>query len=237
MASAFTTLIGPATFSPITIPGIPPNTITMTVTNGASALADYQINLADYNLHTFVDNTLRQQLIKAIHHHYIDILINPLHGFSRVTTCNILTHIWTNYGIITPAEIQSNSLAIIHHYGTRLIRSNHYSQAFKQWLTSLRLPSPTSNKEIHWHATESKSTVLFKRTNTAVKRESRNNNRTKGHCRVSLILFLLLLRMHRELEILLYFLRILAHWFYRKTTKNLIIKLRSLFYSEWSTCN
>jgi len=105
----FATLISPAIFDPPTNPGTPPTT---TSTNRASVLADYNFNLAEFNLYALVDNVLRQQLINAVPNHYISTLLHPLHGFSRVTTLSMLTHLWTNYVTITPAELQANAIAL-----------------------------------------------------------------------------------------------------------------------------
>jgi len=66
----------------------------------------------EFNLYTFVDNALRQQIIKAVPSDFIMALEDPTLGYSQTTALTIMTHLWTNYGTIDADELQFNSLAL-----------------------------------------------------------------------------------------------------------------------------
>jgi uncharacterized phage-associated protein len=93
-------------------PGNLPETIQMTVGQRTVALAEYQQNQVEFQTFIFTTNALRQQLIKAIPSTYISTLKHPEYGYSRVSPLTILTHLWTEYGTISPDELQANNTAL-----------------------------------------------------------------------------------------------------------------------------
>jgi hypothetical protein len=62
----------------------------------------------EYN--TFIDLAakLKQQILDAVDHTYIDELSNPLTGFATVTTAQLLTHLMTRYCEIKRDDIKAN---------------------------------------------------------------------------------------------------------------------------------
>ncbi|EEC45165.1 predicted protein [Phaeodactylum tricornutum CCAP 1055/1] len=61
-----------------------------------------------YNLYVAVNNALRQQLLDAVPRIYVRALAHPMFEFSNVTCLDLLSHLWTKYGTIKPAELQKN---------------------------------------------------------------------------------------------------------------------------------
>jgi hypothetical protein len=61
-----------------------------------------------YNLYVAVNNALRQQLLDAIPKIYVRALGHPIFEFSTVTCLDLLSHLWTKYGTIKPADLQNN---------------------------------------------------------------------------------------------------------------------------------
>jgi hypothetical protein len=57
-----------------------------------------------------VDHALRKLLIAATPEVYIRSIKDPLIGFGRVTTLDILTHLRTTYGEISPEDLEENQL-------------------------------------------------------------------------------------------------------------------------------
>jgi hypothetical protein len=55
-----------------------------------------------------VGKALRQQAISAIDDIYLRTLRNPITGYATVTVLDLLTHLFTNYGRVTPHDLQLN---------------------------------------------------------------------------------------------------------------------------------
>jgi hypothetical protein len=70
----------------------------------------YKENQAIFRQYHAIDNALRNQLIAAVPHIYISTLSDPTVGFGNVTCLDILTHLKTNYGIITSDELDKNMI-------------------------------------------------------------------------------------------------------------------------------
>lgn len=54
------------------------------------------------------DLALKKQLIAAVPNMYIKAIEHNIYGFALVTTLQILTHLWANYGKIRPADLDIN---------------------------------------------------------------------------------------------------------------------------------
>ena len=60
--------------------------------------------------HTYheVDQALRNQIIAAVPDVYIWALKHTTTGFGNVTSLQLLSHLWSNYGVITQKELDDN---------------------------------------------------------------------------------------------------------------------------------
>lgn len=61
-----------------------------------------------FRLYHEVDKALRNQVIDAVHPHYIRALHDNLLGYGSLTCLQLLDHLWTNYGTITQDELDQN---------------------------------------------------------------------------------------------------------------------------------
>jgi hypothetical protein len=95
-----------------TNPGPPPATVAMPQATRTIALAEHKYNSEQFHIYSFVDNALRQQIIKAVPETYIKALEDPVLGYSNSSALNIMTHLWDNYGTIDADELQQNSVAL-----------------------------------------------------------------------------------------------------------------------------
>jgi hypothetical protein len=64
--------------------------------------------LARFREYIATDKALKQQLITAIQPMYLRALSHRITGFANVTTRQMLVHLYTNYGRLTPADVQAN---------------------------------------------------------------------------------------------------------------------------------
>jgi hypothetical protein len=55
------------------------------------------------------DQALKQQLLNTIDKAYIRGLRNRHTGYNNVSTMQLLTHLYTTYGVITPIDIEDNN--------------------------------------------------------------------------------------------------------------------------------
>lgn len=105
-------IISPIAFNPPPNPGVPPAAAGVPAATRTLALAEHKTQLDEFNLFTFVDHALRQQLIKAIPAIHIKALEDPTLGYSNISTLTIMTHLWDNYGTISADELQHNAVAL-----------------------------------------------------------------------------------------------------------------------------
>jgi hypothetical protein len=104
-------VISPTAFIPPTNPG-PPPAPGLAAAARTVQLAEHKAQLDEFNLYTFVDSALRQQLIKAVPSIHIKALEDPTLGYSNISTLTLMTHLWAQYGTITADELQHNSVAL-----------------------------------------------------------------------------------------------------------------------------
>ncbi len=62
------------------------------------------------------DKALKQQIIGAVENLYIRTLNHRITGFANVTTRQMLVHLYTTYGRLSPADIQDNDTAMKKSY-------------------------------------------------------------------------------------------------------------------------
>ena len=102
----------PVAFIPPPNPGALPATAGLPAATRAITLQEHKTQQDEFNLYTFVENALRQQLIKAVPDDYIKALEDPTFGYSNSSALDILTHLWDNYGTIDADELQHNARAL-----------------------------------------------------------------------------------------------------------------------------
>jgi hypothetical protein len=62
------------------------------------------------------DKALKQQIIGAVPATYLRTLRNRITGFANVTTLQLLSHLYTNYGRLSPADLQDNDTRMRNNY-------------------------------------------------------------------------------------------------------------------------
>jgi hypothetical protein len=105
----YATLSNTAWVAPIN-PGVAPPAIAANA-SAAQVAANhnrYNNNLRVFRLYNNVQNALKQQLLAAIDDIYVRTLCNMHTGYTRVTVLQILTHLYTTYGRLTPMAMQEN---------------------------------------------------------------------------------------------------------------------------------
>ena len=72
----------------------------------------YNTNYKIFTETTRTDSELKQQLIDAVETIYIEDLCNAHTGYTGVSTLDIITHLYNNYGHITSMELDNNMRTI-----------------------------------------------------------------------------------------------------------------------------
>ena len=99
--TAFVVPVNPGT----TPPALPANATAAQI----SANRDrYNDRLHVYRTYNNVQNALKQQLLAAVDDIYVRTLRNTHTGYARVTTLELLTHLYKVYGRLTPMALQDN---------------------------------------------------------------------------------------------------------------------------------
>jgi hypothetical protein len=62
------------------------------------------------------DNALKQQIISCVNSMYLRTLSHRITGFANVTTRQMLTHLYTTYGRLTPSDLQANDARMKTNY-------------------------------------------------------------------------------------------------------------------------
>ena len=77
----------------------------------------HKASLVTFRTYHDMDKALRNQIIAATPECYIDELSSPTLGFAGVTCLQLLTHLWTTYGEITPAKLDENEVRMKAPWG------------------------------------------------------------------------------------------------------------------------
>ena len=73
----------------------------------------YAQDISNFSLFNRVSTALlKKQLITAVNPTYLQALEDPDYGFLQVTPCDMLNHLVTQYGTITPQELKANQLSL-----------------------------------------------------------------------------------------------------------------------------
>jgi len=62
-----------------------------------------------YGTYHTTEKALKLQLLEAVQHIYIEDLHNKDISFSKITTCQIIAHIWSTYGDIDDDMLGDNT--------------------------------------------------------------------------------------------------------------------------------
>ena len=73
-------------------------------------------SLRIYNECQKVGKALKKQLLEAVDDVYFRSLRSNLYGYANVTVLDLLTHLYTTYGNITPHELQENDKRMRQQY-------------------------------------------------------------------------------------------------------------------------
>jgi hypothetical protein len=106
--TTYATLTNHAFTAPIN-PGTTPNLVAGGTTAQISeAVRQHIEELRIWREHNATDKALQQQLINTFDEPYIRGLRNRHTGYNNVSAMQILTHLYTTYGVITPIDIEDN---------------------------------------------------------------------------------------------------------------------------------
>jgi len=95
--------------APINPPIDPVHGANATAFQIAENIRQHKAQLTTFRTYHDVDKALRNMLIDAVHPVYIRALYDTSVGFGNVTTLQLLTHLWTHYGVITQDELDANN--------------------------------------------------------------------------------------------------------------------------------
>ena len=99
-------------------PGPPPLQDEQTAAQIRNEDAVYRERLEAYLLCSSTENRLRNQLLEAVPNEYLDELQDFLDGFANVTVIDMLDHLFTNYGKISPQDREENRAKLLTAWST-----------------------------------------------------------------------------------------------------------------------
>jgi len=70
----------------------------------------YAQDITDFSIHNKVTIALQRQILAAVNPTYLRALEDPDYGFLQVTPYDMLNHLVTHYGTLTPQELEANRL-------------------------------------------------------------------------------------------------------------------------------
>lgn len=108
----FTDLTGDSTFTKPVDPGLLQIPTKATSAHTANAQAQHQMRLQNYLTCLATDAALKAQLLNAVPEVYTRALATPTLGYARVTTKQLLTHLYEMYGTISAKDIARNDANI-----------------------------------------------------------------------------------------------------------------------------
>lgn len=86
----------------------PPNPGALAANATTAAARTHGIELHHFGTYHAVNKALKQQLMKACPNIYLTGIKHPLTSYANVTTLEMLTHLWTLFGEISPADLTAN---------------------------------------------------------------------------------------------------------------------------------
>jgi hypothetical protein len=72
----------------------------------------YAHDITYFSIHNKVTIALQQQILTAVNPTYLQALEDPDCGFLQVTPCDMVNHLVTHYGTLTPQELEANRLSL-----------------------------------------------------------------------------------------------------------------------------
>jgi hypothetical protein len=82
----------------------------------ATLLREHKANPHLFKEYIATDKALKQQVIAAVYAMYLKPLCNGITGFATDTTLEMLTHLYTSYSRLTPADLQGNDTRLRNPY-------------------------------------------------------------------------------------------------------------------------
>ena len=76
----------------------------------------FKLATTQYKTYHDTDRALKKLVLQACDELYLEPLRDPVHGFTELTTLQILTHLWAQFGTITRAELRANSVALLQPF-------------------------------------------------------------------------------------------------------------------------
>ena len=134
--AVYATLSNTAFIIPVNPGAAPPNIAIASTAAQISANRDkYTDKLNTYRTYNNVQNALKQQLLASVDDIYVRTLRNVHTGYARVTTLQILSHLYQVYGRLTPMAMQENDTRFRQAYNPSepfelLIQQIEDAQAF-----------------------------------------------------------------------------------------------------------
>ncbi len=86
-----------------------PATTSVQIATASTGHATAQIT---YHTTQAVGSKLKSQLLVAVPNEFLNTLEDPVHGFSDVTAAEMLAHLTTSYGTVTPEDLKENEAAL-----------------------------------------------------------------------------------------------------------------------------
>jgi hypothetical protein len=101
---------------PVQPPLFPVIPVAANETIRAERIAQHAAAVAAFDLYHGLDQILRALVIAAVPHLSIRALEDTDDGFSNVTTLQLLTHLWSKYGTISPSDRLANRTRMVQEW-------------------------------------------------------------------------------------------------------------------------
>ena len=99
-----------------------------TAREAADARVEHAENKRVFNQYIATDKALKSQIIQAVHDLYLKTLKHRITGYANVSTREMLNHLYTSYGKMTPQDLQLLDSEMKTPYDPQLPIENLYEQ-------------------------------------------------------------------------------------------------------------
>jgi hypothetical protein len=116
------------------IPPANPGAVPVPLPAGATAaqitagIRQHATELMLFREYLATDKALKQQVISTVNAMYLRALSHRITGFANVTTRQLLDHLYTNYGRLNPADLQTNDTRMRNQYDPNQPIETFYDQ-------------------------------------------------------------------------------------------------------------
>jgi len=108
LPATYQTITGHAFVAPVNPGALPTIAATATQAQIGEAVRQHKERLKIWKEYNVTDQTLKNQLLSTFDEVYLKGLRNRHVGYQNVTARDMIQHLYTNYGIITPADLDDN---------------------------------------------------------------------------------------------------------------------------------